>query len=205
MKAITNKWLATGFVGLALCMAAGVQAQSQAPGKVKFPAGLKWQAMGWVTFDSPRPSGTEQQRQMAKAVWSKEIDAIPLNDFLKNGKKYPSQVLISEFENNGLRYIFTSFAAGHAFYPACEDPPNSGAADTPTYSICPMRVVIEEKDTGRKKHQDFLNYCHLHFDDPDAPASKNHTEFAVASNTAYFRVIQYGKHVPECDRAIRLQ
>ncbi|RRD56515.1 hypothetical protein EII20_10830 [Comamonadaceae bacterium OH2545_COT-014] len=200
-----NPILSAVTIGLALCLAGGAQAQTQLPGKVKFPAGLKWQTMAWVTFDSPTPSGTEQQRQLAKAIWGKEIESIPLNDFLKNGTKYPSQVLISGFESNALRYVFTSFAAGHAFYPACEDPPNSGAADTPTYSLCPMRVVVEEKGSGRKKHQDFLNYCHLHFDDPDAPAAKNHTEVAVTGNTAYFRVIQYGKHVPECDRAIRLQ
>ena len=43
--------------------------------------------------------------------------------------------------------------------------------------------------------------------DPDQPAAKNHTAvaFDAKTATAYFRVIQYGKHVPACDRGIRLK
>lgn len=202
-----NPILSAVTIGLALCLAGGAQAQTQLPGKVKFPAGLKWRPMSVVSFDyQPKQFGNPNERELALSVWGDTIKAMPVNEFKGDGSKMPSFVLISAYDDARTRYLFTSLDAASTAYAACEDPPNSAAPETPIYSMCPMRVVLIDRATGKRSHQDFLNYCHLSgVDDKDTPASKNHMDIAVAGNTAYFRVIQYGKHVPECDRAIRLQ
>ena len=190
-------------LGLALLPAA--QAQQE---KVRFPAGLKWQTMPLVTFDYPGyHEGTPAQRKLAKAIWAKEIESMPVNTLLKDGGKYSSFILLSAFEDSRHKYFFSILSAAADAYEKCEDPPNGSSPDTPMYSKCPMRVVIEDKATGQMQIQDFQDYCHLYVDDPDAPASKNHTEIAIDDKTrmAYFRVIQYGRLAPECNRAIRLR
>ncbi len=202
--------LLTAAAAITVAMASGMPAYAQpaASNKVTFPAGLKWEMMPMVSFGyRPKQYGTPKQRELAQQIWGDEINSLPLNKVLNDGSRYPGFVLLSAFENSAQRYYFTSFRAGGSIYEKCEDPPNSSAADTPMYSICPMKVVIEDKSSGQRSQQEFANYCHLYIDDADMPASKNHTEVAVDSrtNTAYFRVIQYGKHAPECDRAIRLK
>lgn len=184
-------------------------AQPTTAPKVSFPAGLKWQMMPLVTFSFPGyHEGTPPQRQLAGSIWGKDIDALPVNDVKRDRSKFPAFVLLSPtFESSQFRYVFSSMSAAAAVYDKCEDPPNSAESHTPMYSRCPMRVVIEDKATGQKTQQDFPRYCHLFLDDPDQPAAKNHTAVAFDPNThtAYFRVIQYGKHAPACDRAIRLK
>ena len=199
--------LALGAVAVAGAQLAN--AQSPAPQKVSFPAGLKWQMMPLVTFSFPGyHEGTPAQRQLARSVWGQDIDGLPLNDVRRDGSRFPAFVLLSPmFETPQFRYVFTGMSAAGAVYEHCEDPPNSAGAETPMYSICPMRVVIEDKASGKRTQQDFPRYCHLFVDDPDQPAAKNHTAvaFDAKTATAYFRVIQYGKHVPACDRGIRLK
>ena len=75
------------------------------------------------------------------------------------------------------------------------------------YSTCPMRFIAQHKGTGRIAQKDLPGYCFLHEDGEDAPLAKNHTEIAMDSKgeTVYFRIIQHGKSVPACNRAIRLK
>ena len=199
--------LALGAVAVAGAQLAN--AQSPAPQKVSFPAGLKWQMMPLVTFRFPGyHEGTPAQRKLARSVWGQDIDGLPLNDVRRDGSRFPAFVLLSPmFETQQFRYVFTTMSAAGAVYEHCEDPPNSAGAETPMYSICPMRVVIEDKASGKRTQQDFPRYCHLFVDDPDQPAARNHTAvaFDAKTATAYFRVIQYGKPVPACDRGIRLK
>jgi hypothetical protein len=56
--------------------------------------------------------------------------------------------------------------------------------------------------------KEFEGFCYLNIDNnPDTPLAKNHTEFAfdARTETGYFRVIQHGKDVPSCHRAIKLE
>ena len=165
--------------------------------------------MPLVTFSFPGyHEGTPAQRKLARSVWGQDIDGLPLNDVRRDGSRFPAFVLLSPmFETQQFRYVFTTMSAAGAVYEHCEDPPNSAGAETPMYSICPMRVVIEDKASGKRTQQDFPRYCHLFVDDPDQPAARNHTAvaFDAKTATAYFRVIQYGKPVPACDRGIRLK
>lgn len=192
-------------LALALGLTLLPMAQAQ-QSKVQFPKGLKWQTMPLVAFDFPGyHEGTPAQRKLAKAIWGKEIDALPVNDL--DGRRYSSFILLSAFEDSKSRYAFSILSAATAAYDKCEDPLNSSSPDTPMHSVCPMRITMEDKSTGQTKQQDFPNYCHLYVDDAqDKTASRNHTEIAIddKTRTAYFRVIQYGKVAAECNRAIRL-
>lgn len=176
--------------------------------KVTFPAELNWEAMPVVTFDfSPWVSGTPAERKLAAKIWRKELDAIPTAEFQGRVKKYPAFILLGASEDGAHRYIFSGLSAASVAYPLCEDPPNGGDEHTSTWANCPMRVVIQNKETGVEHQEQFPDYCLQYSYGSDRPFAENHTEFAFdnKTKTAYFRVLQYGKHVPACDRAIRLQ
>ena len=71
-----------------------------------------------------------------------------------------------------------------------------------------MRVVVQNAATGAVMTQEqFPDYCLMFSDYEATPEAENHTEIAFdkQSKTAYFRVMQYGKYVPSCNRAIRLK
>ena len=86
--------LALGAVAVAGAQLAN--AQSPAPQKVSFPAGLKWQMMPLVTFSFPGyHEGTPAQRKLARSVWGQDIDGLPLNDVRRDGSRFPAFVLLS--------------------------------------------------------------------------------------------------------------
>lgn len=189
-------------------------AQAQAPSKtaqalhsaVRFPAGLHWEVMGRVSFGyKPKAYGTPAERGLAKQLWQKELSAPGFNN---PAQTFPAFILLSGFRDGANRYYFTALSAAASAYPACEPPPNGGDASTPTYDTCPMRVIVENTSTKERTQQDFPKYCiQFGYDEPDSPVAQNHTEIALDSKTrtAYFRVFQYGKPVPQCNRAINLQ
>ncbi|GKS87006.1 hypothetical protein AVMA1855_22660 [Acidovorax sp. SUPP1855] len=202
--------IAAGLVATVLCIVAGAAgaAGAQERGNIKFPAELKWKLMPLVTFNSRQYiSGNPEEKRLLEPIWKENIDSTPLNLVRNDGSRLGSFILYQTHENKENRYIFTMFSA---FESKCEPPPNGPFAQKgyvpPMYSICPMRVIVEDKSTGRRKQKDFPNYCHLSIDDENTPLAQNHTEFAFDDKTgsAYFRVIQYGKRVPECDRALHL-
>ncbi|MCL1962062.1 MAG: hypothetical protein FWG56_09895 [Desulfovibrionaceae bacterium] len=190
---------------LGLCLAAGASAQGAKDKKIVFPAGLDWQTMDLVAFNFNYPGyeGKPGSREVAHSIWGEIIDKFPTRS---DGKKWSAFVILSAFENISKRFYFSSLDAASTVYPLCEDPPNHNSKDTPIYSQCPMRVVIQDKASGQSTHQDFPRYCIMTTNDKDQPKTRNYAQVAVhpATNTAYFRVVQYGKPAPECDRAIKL-
>ncbi|GKS92625.1 hypothetical protein [Acidovorax sp. SUPP2539] len=208
MKASNMKRaIASGLVATAVCIAAGV-AGAQERGNIKFPPELKWKLMPLVTFNYPEyHDGTPEQKKLLEPIWKENIESTPLNFNRNDGSRLGSFILYQTHEDRENKYIFTMFNAAKS---KCEDPPNGPFVQKgyvpPMYSICPMRVIVEEKSTGRRKQKDFPNYCHLFIDDKNTPLAQNHTEFAFDDKTgsAYFRVVQYGKPAPECDRALHL-
>lgn len=186
--------------------AAGVAAQQDRAG-IAFPSGLNWQTMEFASFNfRPKQYGSQAVRAQADAIWHKTIASFPENTLRSARGFYPAFVLIKSYTDAGYRYTFTILSAAHAAYPLCEDPPNSSDPRTPIYDVCPLRVVIENTASGRQAVQDFPRYCSLQGMDEDTPASENHTEMAFDKETrrAYFRIVQYGRPVPSCDRAVQL-
>lgn len=143
-------------------------------------------------------SATENERKFMQVVWAKEIDASPSDSV----GKFPSFVLVGSAKHVGDLYVFSIYS--RALYAKCEPPPN-GRSATQMYSVCPLRINRID-DAGKSVSQEFPGFCKLNLDFPDTPRVKNHTEYAVDSRTqiAYFRVIQYGKLVPQCNRSVLL-
>ena len=191
-------------LALGLAMLPAAQAQQKT---VKFPAGLKWEMMKLATFDAPpgyyAETVTPAEKQLAAAIWQKEMAANTATTV--SGQKMMSTILIHSYEKDDFRYTFTSLDI--PFQNGCT-PPENGRDVVNMYSTCPMRFIAQHKETKKVAQKDLPGYCFLHEDDEDeAPLSKNHTEIAMDSKgeTVYFRIIQHGKEVPACNRAIRLK
>lgn len=204
MKAMPQ--LKAALTALALGLALLPTAHAQQKGGVKFPKGLKWEMMKLAAFDAPpglyKETASPDEKQLAAAIWAKEMAANTATTF--DGKKMSSSVLIYGFEDDNFRYTFTSLDI--PFQNGCEPPANGWDVED-MYSTCPMRFIAQHKETKKVAQKDFPGYCFLHEDGEDAPLSKNHTEIAMDSKggTVYFRIIQHGKPVPACNRAIRLK
>lgn len=172
----------------------------------KFPANLNWQTMSLLAFnyDYPGYEGTQGERELSWAIWGPTIEAYP--EFDSDDNEWPSFIILKGFEDSARRYIFTSMSAASAAYPRCADAINSSNPDTPIYTMCPMRLIVEDKATGKSDQSEYDNFCHIASNSKDQPISKNYEQVAVDSSTktAYFRVVQYGKPAPECNRAIKL-
>ena len=97
-------------------------------------------------------------------------------------------------------------SAAAAAYPKCEDAINSKDTATPIYTLCPMRFVLQDKSSQKSVQQEFPGFCTIFANSTNNPKSKNYQQVAISQDgkTAYFRVVQYGKPAPECNRAIRL-
>lgn len=174
----------------------------------RFPGGLSWKTMGLVGFNYNYPGyeGTPAERELAWAIWGPTIEAFPENTYAKD-KKWSASVILAGFENDVERYVFSSMDAASVVYPGCEDAINSKDPNTPIYTNCPLRITMQNKRTGQAIQRDVLPFCHLATNDADQPKSRNYVQVAVSSDTklVYFRVVQYGKPAPECNRAIRLK
>lgn len=184
-------------------LATAVTAQSQVV--KQFPANLQWETMSLVgfNFDYPGYEGTPAERKLAWLIWGPTIDAFPRRD---DGKKWAAFVILNAFENNSHRYVFSSMGAASVVYPQCEDAINSKNPNTPIYTYCDLRVAVQNKATGKAVYQDYPRFCHIASNDKDQPKSRNYEQVAISQDgkTAYFRVVQYGKPAPECNRSITL-
>ena len=204
VKAMTQ--LKTALTALALGLALLPAAHAQQRAAVKLPAGLKWETMRLATFDAYPGYYAEtvspEEKQLVAKIWEKEIAANTATTV--TGKKMMSTVLMHAFEDSNFRYTFTSLNI--PFQNGCE-PPANGYDVVDMYSTCPMRFIAQHKGTGRIAQKDLPSYCFLHIDEKETPVAQNHTEIAMDSNgeTVYFRIIQHGKPVPACNRAIRLK
>ena len=193
-----RRLIAAVMVGAALVTsvahAQGSQPRSQAP------AGLQWQWMNEANFDTAwarNESATAAEKEQASSIWSKERS---------EARKEPdgsiadaSFVLIKEIAFQGSRDVFSIYSrAGYG----CEMPPGGSAGSNQMYAKCPLRVI--KTSNGKTFSKDFSGYCYLNLDTKDQPRSRFHTEVGVdeKAGKVYFRTIQHGRSVPECQRAI---
>lgn len=163
---------------------------------------LKWESMEAIEIRgsvlsqpgfSHLPKGGPDDHALALNIWDKELKTV-------DAALFPS-VLQKTFNFEGKQYTFSIL---NSSFQDCE-PPANGKDVVDMYSICPLKVGrIDEKtfETNLSVHK---NYCFLLVD--NSPGDKtNETQFLwdKKTRTAYFRVIQYGKVVPACNRAIRI-
>jgi hypothetical protein len=160
---------------------------------------LQWHWMNEAVVDGPnfKSSATRNEQRLMETVWAKEIAAAPSN---ARGRS-PSFILVSSVKLDEDTYVFSLY--DRAAYAPCEPPPN-GRAATRLYSVCPLRVIRFDA-AGKGSSRDYPGFCRLNLDFPDTPRAKTHTEYAVDPHTAtvYLRVVQYGKVVPQCGRALK--
>lgn len=182
----------TLFKFITFFLAATLSIPAAAQANVKFPPGLKWQMMPAVYFNFYQKKGTAAQKAAAQKIWASKISA-----------KDPAFVLIDKVVTADSEYTFTMLdrPGGDCL------PPGNGAGMNDMYSTCSMKVIQKVKATNKTSTRDIANYCFLHLDDGPGELAKNHTSMAYdeKSQTVFFRITQYGKHVAECNRQIKLK
>lgn len=177
---------------------------AQSTGKpVSFPANLKWSPMTLVGFNTGNmeiPHASRAEISLARSIWDKEIEST--GPGIKPNTKSPSFILLKAFSAGNEQFVFSIFDSG--FSNGCI-PPANGRGIEDMYSICPMRVT--QMNTTQSASQDFPEYCHLYPEPAEKPGEINQSQIAFDANTmtAYFRTIQYGKHVAACDRTLRIK
>lgn len=193
-------FVATSLCGLATsARAQGGEVRATSTDQVKFPAGLKWEPMREVRFqDSPKPGAKPLSKDYAAAlaVWSDEVKRS-----FDQAPAFSVGVLLAQ-ARSARNSVLTFSLLSVMDFDRCE-PPLNGKNVVDMFSKCLARVHVGH--TPQPVMKEFAGFCYLHIDNnPDTPLAKNHTEFAfdVQTNTGYFRVIQYGKEVSACRRAI---
>lgn len=168
---------------------------------VKFPAGLKWKVMHYASFNFAPEEGKidPQIKAGSYALWKTDLDAMKVEATQKKKEPAPAMVLTSAPYSD--KYVFSMIdsAASHCIRPG------NGAGMYDIYSICSMRIF--QIDSIPISVRDIPDICFLHSDNSDHPVAKNHTEFAFqeADQVAYFRIIQYGKEVADCNRVVQFK
>ena len=201
---LTFLTVASLWVGLAPRVHAQAPAvRATSTDQVKFPVGLKWEQMRevvyWYTPTRKKESQRATDAGQADAIWADEIrkaekQKLPVNLFV---------LLANAKSSTGVPLTFSLLDL--LDFERCEQ--SMGGKDSvDQYSKCLARVAV---GTQPKSHVvEFNGFCHLNIvGSKDNPNEKNHTEFAfdTHTNTGYFRVIQYGKEVSACRRAIHLE
>lgn len=200
-----RQWLrlaAIALLGFGITLPALAQIRVTSSDKVIFPAGLKWERMREVEYRyTPKPAKNFKDKAddvTARMIWADEIE--------KSEAVMPQRnmfvLLAKTTARNGVPVIFSLLDM--LDYERCE-PSTNGKDMVDMYSKCLARVAIGKPS---KPHLvEFNGFCYLNLDFPETPIEKNNTQFAFDANTAtaYFRVIQYGKSVPACNRMIKIE
>lgn len=184
----------------AFCLMVGVATGAVAQNKnVQFPAGLKWEPMHYASFNFQPDDGSldPKIKTVANALWKPKLDALNVNADKLRGP-HPAFVLLSSPYTGNLIFSMIFSAVETCV------PPGNGPGIVDMYTLCPMSIF--QVNAAPVRIKEIPNMCFLHLNDSDNPAAKNHTEFSFheANRTAYFRVIQNGKEVPDCNRIVRL-
>ncbi|MFN3494016.1 MAG: hypothetical protein ACK40L_05870 [Hydrogenophaga sp.] len=194
--------LAVVCLGISSAPPAWAQVRATSSDQVVFPQGLQWQRMPGFTIDatkSPAVRGSDPSlAQAVERIWADEIaklraEASPLLSF----------VIAARAEVRGQPVHFSVISL--LDYERCEPPTNSKDAVN-MYDRCLARVAIGPVE--RAHVVEFRGFCHLNIaSDANAPLERNHTQFAFdrSTSTAYFRVLQQGRFVPECNRSVRVE
>lgn len=185
-------------VPLALPMDASAQMRTMRTTPASFPTGLTWHPLKEVTFNAVRvpaaqqatPVETKKARAELEPYWRDQIA-------LAAQRKFPVSILYG-----GTPELTFSVANSLAFVDWCDQPGN-GRGMQDQYALCPAKVILHARSGPMVAN--FERFCHLYLDDSANPLADNHTEFAfdLQRATLYTRVIQYGRPVPACNRAVR--
>ena len=177
--------------------------QATSTDQVKFPAGLKWEQMREVEVnDMPGPGDVGAKKPdvaVSHSIWMDEIKRS-----FKEAPGFRVSILLGQAASKD-GTLLTFSLINMMDFERCE-PPLNGKDVVDMYSKCLARVHVNRKPQAVVK--EFVGFCNLHItNSKDNPLSKNHTQFAfdARTNTAYFRVMQFGKIVPACYRAIALE
>lgn len=194
------------FAGIALSITAAFSSLAQAQGSNNentLPQGLKWEPMTVVGFNTGTmqlPHASRAEINLARTIWEKEIEST--GSGITPDSKMASFILLKPYSVEGSQFVFSIFSSG--FSNGCI-PPANGRGIEDMYSVCPMRVT--QMDSSKSVSKDFPEYCHLYPEPAEKPGEINQSQIAFDRNTmtAYFRIIQHGKHVKSCDRTLRIQ
>ena len=166
------------------------------------PTDLKGEAMTLVGFNAgriPLPPTSRVDEDLARKAWGKEINSTPKSGTDSDGR-LPSFILLSSFRAGNSQLTFSIFSAAMA--KDCT-PPGNGRGIEDMYSVCPLRVT--QYENGKSHTQEYQKYCHLFPEnDPNGALNQTQMAFDTKSMTAYFRTIQHGKRLKECDRALKV-
>lgn len=167
---------------------------------------LQWVPMTLVAFNAPGMDDVPPVRQsiidLARVIWNREIESTPLNQTVQNNGRLPSFVLLSNILRNGEQYTFSILNSANAR--GCSVAENSKDA-VDVYVRCPLRVTLTD-GSSKNITRDYPNYCYIFPENQNNIASLNQAQFAynTVSSTAYFRIIQHGKHIKACDKKIKI-
>ncbi len=201
------------FVILALTCALQTVAQVTAVNAPEVPQDLDWQLMKEISFTS-KPGMRELEENPAKLgaaySWGKELAVRPEGTFTgPDGKQYqgpaPASVIIAAIpagDRGKTYYVFSMYKTKGS---AC-DKPAQGRSGGDVYSKCSIRVMRMENQYKMQYQHDFPNYCYLYGNSEQTPLQYNYTAMALDPRTriVHFKVVQQGKTVSACNRALRL-
>lgn len=150
-----------------------------------------------AVFDSPsdRETATAEERTIAQQLWSQELSGRMRNS---NGY-FPGFAQIGVVQEGSKRIVLSMFAAARA--PSCDPAPN-GADASDIYVECRLRVARWPADAAIAKVVDLPGYCMVFA----AVDTNSRTEYRYdrSTQTVQFRMIQFGKVVPNCSRSLKL-
>ena len=147
-----------------------------------------------------KESASPAEKKLALEMWKGELNAMPPNKFFDRSKgEYPADFLISTYENDKYKFVFSIMYTLHMDYPACSDPlngpfpPGFDFNNAQMQHVCPMRMVRMDKASRQTKQWTLKDYCAVHSDYSEEhaerknhPVEENHTEIAIHGDTAYF-------------------
>jgi hypothetical protein len=182
---------------VALTLAFGVNAQNAQP-----PAGLKWQMMREIVFNSKifASTGTPEDRALLEKIWAKELAGTEKSPL--DGSLLPSFSLVGTIEHAGDKFLITMYNRAGS---DCIQPGN-GRGMVDMYATCSLRLIWWPNGKPPVEKVLPINYCMLTGDDKYNPRAQNHNEYAFDERTGviYLRLIQHGRIVPQCNRGIRV-
>jgi hypothetical protein len=201
----------TLFCILSLTCALQVSAQVTQLKGTPVPQDLEWELMKEVSFNSKtKNSANDPDWLQTGLVWNKELGARPQGTFaLPDGGQYqgitPASAIIAGTPAGDRGKSYFLFSLYKSKGTAC-DKPALGRSGPDQYSKCTMRAVRFNRDFKVLHQQDVADFCYLHYGAKDSPLALNYTSLAYdpRSNIVHFRVIQDGKLVPACNRAVRI-
>ena len=188
-------------VTIAAFTSAALAATAQVQQKANPPEDLKWEQMHVLNFNTTKfpDTGTPEEKTLLSKIWKNEISS-PRNPV--TGSLMLSTATIGTIQYKGGVVVLTMF---NSAFSNCIQPGN-GRGMVDMYATCPLRIVRIVEGVQPTAQNLPAKFCMLVLDDPRNPSAKNHDEYAFDARTGivYLRTIQYGKVVPECNRALQI-